>query len=800
MRTAIQLKGRIGAEQALAKVRSGKYGKSTFKSKGKTGNPVCSAAMSAWKMEGMTPVVASTLARCRMMVAARGPSLKQQAAQHRATKGTRSQRLADLDFKADRIYRNRQSLGRGNAARESAFDRSVSISRALYRTQQGRAVGARGRGTVARQMKAEALRAGGATSAAVATNAAKAAGWTRKRGEAWKRAIPDAEGIQPRNTAKVIHAGKVIREGTDEAIPPRPSVKRITKAHGRGTPERLKLAALQRKIRSFKSPGMHDALLKAEAANSPLSPATSPRKADGRGTPQRKAVADLLRKSRANSPRGTRAYSSKALPLAKPERTGFQLKPATHGPAPRRFENTGSGRTSFLLDMKRGDLPGQTTLMERFGTVATHPAKKPMQKAPGRGTAERLKLASLHRKIRSFKSPATRDALLKAEAAASPLSPATTPNKAEGRGTPNRARAAARIKQLRAGRITSPENLAKPGEPGYVGEVARESIHFDPQRFQYKQDVVSSQTGSVGSLAGVKKWDKELAGVIQVWKDPANGKTYVVNGHNRLDLAGKIGVDRVTARYLDAKTASEARAKGALTNIAEGRGTATDAAKFFKDTGIKKADLDARGIPLREKIADDGIALANLTPRLFRRVIDGELPQERGAIIGRAGLGETQQHALVDLIDKQKGRTITNEVLKELTDTVKSSASKASGGFDLFGDVGEQSLALHKATIQAAIKSKLSREKKLFGTVAKSKAAEDLTRGGNTIDRERSGQISAQATEGLHVFDQLKNVSGPISQRLNRAAERVDAGEPRERVIKETYDDILANIKDAYKF
>ena len=155
-------------------------------------------------------------------------------------------------------------------------------------------------------------------------------------------------------------------------------------------------------------------------------------------------------------------------------------------------------------------------------------------------------------------------------------------------------------------------------EPGHVGKLNTSLIDADPRRFQYKHTAEAS--GSVGSLAGVQKYDENLGGIIQVWKDPGDGKTYVVNGHNRLDLAKKLGAKDVTVRFLDAGSAKEARSIGALTNIAEGRGTAVDAAKYFRDTGFGKKELEDRGVPMREKIADDGLALSKLDDSLFDKV------------------------------------------------------------------------------------------------------------------------------------------------------------------------------------
>lgn len=332
------------------------------------------------------------------------------------------------------------------------------------------------------------------------------------------------------------------------------------------------------------------------------------------------------------------------------------------------------------------------------------------------------------------------------------------------------------------------EKNRKP-KPGDVLDVSVDTLNFDPNRFQYK--LVHGSTGSSGSLTGVQKWDANLAGVIQVWEDPANGKTYVINGHNRATLAKNLGAEKVTVRYLDVANASEARATGALTNIAEGRGNALDAAKFFRDTGINAEDLKAKGIPMKEKIATDGIALANLDDSLFSRVIDGDLPQERATVIGGSGLSHDEQRSLSNLIDSQK-KTLTNEVISELIDVVKSSSSESGTQQSLFGiETVTQNLAIEKAQLQSQIRKRLSREKKLFGTVGKSTTAQELAKAGNQIDVEQSKAISQQASVTLGVFDQLKNVSGPVSALINEAAKRMANGESQSKVLDELYKELV---------
>lgn len=355
-------------------------------------------------------------------------------------------------------------------------------------------------------------------------------------------------------------------------------------------------------------------------------------------------------------------------------------------------------------------------------------------------------------------------------------------------------------KQVKSNKKASKQKPATQpkSKAGTVAELIPSDIAYDPQRFQYKIIGQQTKTGEVGSLSGVQKWDPNLAGIVQVWQDPADNKTYVVNGHNRLALANKLGADKVTVRYLDVKDAAEARAVGALTNIAEGRGTPLDAAKFFKDTGLTKQDLDAKGIPMREKIATDGIALSKLEDSLFRKTIDGDIPVERAVIIGGSGLDGAKQRDLVELIDKQaKRKSINNDVVAELIDGVKAADSQIETQFDLFGGSQVQvSNAIERATLQSTIKKKLSREKKLFGTVGKSTAAEQLASAGNMINVQQSQQVSQQASQALGIFDQLKNQSGGISKLLNAAATELQQGGDRRKIEAKLYKDILETIKN----
>lgn len=315
-------------------------------------------------------------------------------------------------------------------------------------------------------------------------------------------------------------------------------------------------------------------------------------------------------------------------------------------------------------------------------------------------------------------------------------------------------------------------------------------INLDPARFQYK--VVQGEGGATGSLRGVERWDPDLAQGAQLWRDPATGNVFAVNAHNRTMLARRLGIESLPNPYfIPADTAEEARTVGALANIASGRGTAVDAAKFFRDSNLTPDDLRALGLPFREKLVTDGAALANLNEGLFGAVARGEFPIERAVVIGQRLTDPDLQTKLVSMLDKEarRGRKITNDVVAELADMVATSPTERTSQMGLFGEeVFTNSLAVERAEVLAAIKSQLIQDKRLFGIVARN--APELGRAGNIIEVEASRGISTEAAQLLELFDRVKNRVGEVSDIVNDAARQLASGETAANVKGATYERI----------
>jgi hypothetical protein len=316
-----------------------------------------------------------------------------------------------------------------------------------------------------------------------------------------------------------------------------------------------------------------------------------------------------------------------------------------------------------------------------------------------------------------------------------------------------------------------------------------------PTVLQYKR--APGEDGQTGSLKGVKVYDPLLGGVLTAWRDPADGQALVVNGHNRLERAKELGVQTHAVRFIQANTAKEARAIGAMMNIAEGRGTVFDAADFFRESGITNIDeLQARGLPLAESKVSDGFYLSRLHRALYERVEQKQLTISAGAGIGRILPDKNDQLALLKLLDQKKG--LATDVILELAEQASGIKRVNETQVDLFGSNEiSRSLMVEQAQIVAAINRRLTSDRRLFAKVGKESAAEKLAQAGNVIDAEANARQAEQAALVLDVFNRLK--SSQFAPLLNQAAERKYQGESLDAIVNSIFPEIVTGVSQAFK-
>jgi hypothetical protein len=324
-----------------------------------------------------------------------------------------------------------------------------------------------------------------------------------------------------------------------------------------------------------------------------------------------------------------------------------------------------------------------------------------------------------------------------------------------------------------------------------LAELSPHEIHADPRRFQFKI-IHNAKSGSSGSLKGIRQWNHDLAGLLLVWHDPNDNKTYVVNGHNRLDLAQKLEVDRIAVRYIDATDHIKARLIGAIANLAESKGSPLDIATLIRDMKLSRDDLDNLGVKVTDTLADKGIALANLMDCYFEKYLIGDISENIAVAMGR--LDHDLQSSFFELVSKEK-RSLSVSVLDEIVAMVKESVSQQSFEFSLFGENSVTvNLATYKAEINAYILKKLKRDKYLFSLVSKGNNATDLSKGNNSIDTLTSSQIADSARIAIDLFNQFKNVSGSLSGKINDAAIALHNGDNPSQIKQNIYDWVLSEL------
>ena len=345
------------------------------------------------------------------------------------------------------------------------------------------------------------------------------------------------------------------------------------------------------------------------------------------------------------------------------------------------------------------------------------------------------------------------------------------------------------------------ESLSKP-LPGEISDVSIDEISTAPEYFQVKESGVGEAEGVSGSLKGAKAFDPELAGVITLWRDTDGtigdpGKVYIVDGHNRLDLAKRSGQSNILSRFINVRTWQEARARAALINIAgtqslKGSMQSVDVAKFLRNDNYTLDDLAAKGINLQNSLVAEAVRLNRLPDDLFGKVSTGELSLAKALALGSAeGVSPEAVMDIYKLAVKQRwsiGR-IEQAVMMARNATV----GIEEGVFPELSAYFKQSNIKQLLTVRTEVVKQLRARIRALAPATRAEQAE-LLEGieGNIINIKGSRQ-QRQATQAvLNVFNRVAGLDGPVTNLLTDIATNLK-GNNASRLVKER----LADIEEA---
>lgn len=314
--------------------------------------------------------------------------------------------------------------------------------------------------------------------------------------------------------------------------------------------------------------------------------------------------------------------------------------------------------------------------------------------------------------------------------------------------------------------VTIVNNQYKPSD---IVQVPVDIIRIDQERFQFRE------SGTTNKFADTE-WKNELSGVLLLWQDDKDGTLYVVNGHHRLLLAKENNVKLVNARILTDVTDKQARAMGALINIAEDNATAIDVAKYIKETNSTREELVKLGVPPKSKILRDGIALSKLSPTLFRKVATGSLSVENAVVIGNElPNNETAQNTIVKKIMtlEAKDKIITQDLLRSLIMIEKSAGEIEGEQINLLGEIDKRSYSYEKANIIEYVRKELKSKKRLLANVNKEQNAKILESLGNKVNIEENLKDMNSTELALYLLDKSAYYKSSVSDMFNEFAKQL---------------------------
>lgn len=321
-----------------------------------------------------------------------------------------------------------------------------------------------------------------------------------------------------------------------------------------------------------------------------------------------------------------------------------------------------------------------------------------------------------------------------------------------------------------------------------VREVSPNTIVARPQEMQYKAEGQRNKFGTSGSLTKAQVFDENLAGLITVWRDPANGELVVVNGHNRLRLAQLKGAEAVNIREISAANAQEARTVGALQNIAEGQGTAWDAAKLMRDMSFSPGALQEKGIDLGGRIARDAVPLARLPQEIFEKGATGGLSLEKAVALGSVeGLDDA---VIRDVAARAaKGKFSADKIAQAMQEARFATTQGPEGGVlpgmeDLFKTSNFDQLLNVRTEAYRALREQMV----ALSSAANLKRTGILEAAGNVIDVAGSRAAKDQAAAALNLFNQVTGYVGPVRDLLTEMAGLVKGGVSAKKVVAENLD------------
>jgi hypothetical protein len=303
---------------------------------------------------------------------------------------------------------------------------------------------------------------------------------------------------------------------------------------------------------------------------------------------------------------------------------------------------------------------------------------------------------------------------------------------------------------------------------GVIDVFVPDEIEVDAELFQFKAG--GDEFGVTERLQGVTEWNPVLSGQIVVY-EYADGRKFIADGHQRLGLAKRIKAQDPSQdvqllghnlREIDGITPSMARVMAAVKNVAEGTGTAIDAAKILREAPQRVGEL-----PPKSTLVRQARGLVLLSDDAFGAIVNDVIPANYGALVGRIIEDEALQKTAIGVLAKSNP---ANEFQAEaILRQIKASDFEIQTQESLFGDeLIADSFYLERARVLDGAAKLLRQDKNAFASLNRN--AERLEKEGNQLAREANKKRADNDTQAITLIQTAANTPGEISDALTAAA------------------------------
>lgn len=332
--------------------------------------------------------------------------------------------------------------------------------------------------------------------------------------------------------------------------------------------------------------------------------------------------------------------------------------------------------------------------------------------------------------------------------------------------------------------------------PGTVVMLPPEQLLLDPPRFQFRLSQDRAD-GTSGRLEGCPVFRLEFCGALLAWIDPADGSgPWLVDGHHRRRLALEDAAPLVPVLLVEAATEADARALGALSNVAAGTASPQDLCRLLRDQELDPKTLARRfGLQRNSRVVADARALLALEDGLFSRCCIGEL-----GLDAALALCEAKDHTLQLRLWAMAAERCWSapQVLEaaHLAQLAPAGPAEApTGCLPGFEELMRETNHLldEQLLVRSVVRRLLRLENRAARIVGHHRAAEALERRNvASVDRQAAAEVRAESGALLDRFALLCGYSGPLAALLTELAQLVADGGDAARLVEGHMDQIRA--------